>query len=324
MDFSEVIGHKQIINHLKNAIAGDRPGHAYIFHGEDGVGKSMVAREFARGILCQAGEGRPCGICKSCKQLESGNNPDFFNVTHEKAGIGVNDIRDQLIDPMSIKPYNNKYKVFIVDEAEKMNEQAQNALLKTLEEPPAYGVIILLSNNVNMFLDTILSRAVALAFQPVDIKDVTKYLLENREIPDYQARAAAALSGGMPGVALSLIDSDDFAERREMCLSIMRRIGNKREDFSLTKAKELSENKGDIEFFLKMFESYMRDILCYKSTKDASLLIFSDEQEMVKAQADKLSYEDIGRRIDAGRLLKLRLESNVFKEASIYSFLEEL
>lgn len=325
MEFSQVLGHRKIINHLEGAIKRDRPSHAYIFHGEDGIGKSMVANAYAKGLMCQTVDGnKPCGICRSCKQFESGNNPDLIYVTHEKTNISVNDIREQIVEKMAIKPYNNKYKVFIVDEAEKMNEQAQNALLKTLEEPPEYGVIMLLTSNINTFLDTILSRAVTLDFQPIDIKELTEFLLKNREIPDYQARVIAACSGGVPGQALKLIDSEEYVTRRDNSLNILKKLGNLREGYILEIAKELSENKGDIEFFLNMFESYLRDILCYKSTKDQTLLIFSDEQDVIKAQADKLSFENISEMIAAGRELKARLESNVFKEAAIYSFLEKL
>lgn len=322
MGFEKVIGHKKIINHLQNVIDGDRPSHAYIFHGEDGVGKNMVARIFAKGVLCESHETRPCGICRSCRQFESGNNPDFFNVTHEKSIISVDDIRTQIIDNMAIRPYSNKYKVFLVDEAEKMNEQAQNALLKTLEEPPEYGVIILVTNNLFMFLETILSRAVSLAFLPCDTKQVAQFILSERDVPDYQARTAAACSGGMPGVALSLIDSEEFAQRRDESLEILKRIGNNRADFSVKRAKELSAKKDDVLFFLKIFEAYIRDVLCYKSTGNDRFMIFSEEISNIKKQAENLSFEKISRLIEAARELKERLDSNVYTEASVYSFLE--
>ncbi|MDD6102668.1 MAG: AAA family ATPase [Clostridiales bacterium] len=324
MSFEKVIGHRKIINHLKNVIDGNRPSHAYVFHGEDGVGKKMVAREFAKGIMCEAGEGRPCGLCRSCKQFESGNNPDFFSVSHEKSVISVDDVRTQILDRMAIKPYSNKYKVFIVDEAEKMNEQAQNALLKTLEEPPEYGVIILITNNLFMFLDTILSRAVSLAFLPCDTAEVAKLIMTEREVPDYRAKTAAACAGGRPGMALRLIDSEEFEDKRDECIGILKRIGSGRADFAVKKSKELSAKKDDIYFFTEMFESYIRDVLYYKSAKNEKKLIFSEEISSIKRQAEELSFERIGSLIDGARLLKDRLDANVYTEASLYEFLNML
>ena len=156
--FSEILGHEQIIEHLQNAIKLQKVSHAYILDGEEGAGKKLLARAFAQTLQCERGGVDPCGECHSCKQAQSGNQPDIIEVTHEKpASIGVEDIRGQLCSDIQIKPYSSPYKIYIVDEAEKMTVQAQNALLKTIEEPPAYGVIMLLTTNADAFLPTILS-----------------------------------------------------------------------------------------------------------------------------------------------------------------------
>ena len=147
-EYNKILGHENIISQLKNAIKSDKVSHAYIFNGEDGSGKNMLANAFAEALLCEKGELEGCGECHFCKQTVSGNNPDFVRVSHEKpASIGVDDVREQLVEDVYIKPYNGKYKVYIIDEAEKMTVQAQNAILKTIEEPPAYSVIIFLTNN---------------------------------------------------------------------------------------------------------------------------------------------------------------------------------
>ena len=156
--FSDIIGHEQIIGHLKNAIALDKASHAYIFNGPKLSGKMMLAEAFAMALQCE-GEGtgtRPCLLCRSCKQAVDHNQPDIIYVSHEKPNtIGVDDIRTQINNDIVIKPYSSRYKVYIVDEAEKMNQQAQNALLKTIEEAPAYAVILLLTTNADSFLPTI-------------------------------------------------------------------------------------------------------------------------------------------------------------------------
>ena len=119
-------------------------------------------------------------VCHSCKQALSGNHPDLIYVTHEKpASIGVDDIREQINDTIQIRPYSSYYKIYIVDEAEKMTVQAQNALLKTIEEPPSYAVIILITTNQEAFLPTILSRCVQLKLKPLKDFTVKSYLTEH-------------------------------------------------------------------------------------------------------------------------------------------------
>ena len=166
--FKDIIGHEQIIEHLQNAITMDKVSHAYIINGPDKSGKMMLAEAFAAALQCERGGNEPCMECHSCKQAAGRNQPDILYVRHEKPNtISVDDIRTQLNNDIVIKPYSSKYKIYIVDEAEKMNVQAQNALLKTIEEPPAYAIILLLTTNADLFLPTILSRCVTLNIKAV-------------------------------------------------------------------------------------------------------------------------------------------------------------
>ncbi|MCD8156749.1 MAG: hypothetical protein LUD53_04795 [Clostridiales bacterium] len=192
--FQDIIGHEQIIAHFKNAIAMDKVSHAYILDGPEHAGKRMLAEAFAMTLQCETVQGvcsgaeeaaeqvtlfslpeetdfgvsqaararaaatEPCMECRSCVQALGKNQPDIIYVTHVKTGISVDDIREQVNADICVKPYSSRYKVYIIDEAETMNVQAQNALLKTLEEPPAYAVILLLTTNADAFLPTIRSR----------------------------------------------------------------------------------------------------------------------------------------------------------------------
>ena len=144
--FTEIVGHEQIKEHMQAAIRDKKPFHAYLFQGEEGVGKEALARTFAAGLQCQSESAdKPCKECVSCRQMESGNQPDVIWVTREKASLGVDEIREQLCNTMDIKPFSSPYKIYLVPEAEKMTEAAQNALLKTIEEPPEYGIVILMT-----------------------------------------------------------------------------------------------------------------------------------------------------------------------------------
>ena len=142
-DFKDIIGHEQVIHHLQNAIRQKKFSHAYLLCGEAGSGKRLMAEAFAKTVLCEEGGIEACGKCKSCKQIESGNHPDFKAVVREKATLGVKEIREQVTADVQIKPYSSEYKIYFIDEAEKMTEEAQNALLKTIEEPPEYAVFLL-------------------------------------------------------------------------------------------------------------------------------------------------------------------------------------
>ena len=141
--FKEIVGHEEIIQHLQNAIRLGKVSHAYILSGETGSGKKTLANTFAMTLQCEQKSTDPCLECRSCKKAASRNHPDIIYITHEKPNsIGIEDIRTQLIEDVQIKPYCSSYKIYIVDEAEKLTLQAQNALLKTIEEPPPVIAII--------------------------------------------------------------------------------------------------------------------------------------------------------------------------------------
>ena len=162
-NFSDIYGYETIKEHLQSAISMGKVSHAYVISGGLGSGKKLIASTFAQTLQCEAGGVEPCGVCHSCVQAAGRNQPDIIWVGHEKPGsIGVDDIRDQLVSDMQIKPYSSPYKIYIIDEADKLTVAAQNAMLKTIEEPPAYGIVILLANNPDVFLQTILSRKFSL------------------------------------------------------------------------------------------------------------------------------------------------------------------
>lgn len=194
--FKDIVGQESIISHMKNAIKLNKISHAYIINGEKGMGKKTIAKIFSMTLQCEKGGDEPCMQCHSCKQAISNNHPDIRWITHEKPStIAIDEVREQINNDILIKPYSSKYKIYIVDEAEKLTVQAQNALLKTIEEPPAYGIIMLLTNNKDSFLQTILSRCVALEMRPVASTDIINYLREKEKIPDYQQKWWLILQG---------------------------------------------------------------------------------------------------------------------------------
>lgn len=310
-DFKAILGHESIKNHLSAAIASGKPSHAYIFNGEEGTGRKTMADCFAAALVCTSEEDRPCGKCMACMQAESRNHPDIIRITHEKSRIGVDDIRQGLIDDISIKPFSSNFKVYIVEEAERMTEQAQNALLKTLEEPPAYAVIILITTNTGAFLQTILSRCVTLQFKPLDTKMITDYLMKKEELPDYFAKLCASFSGGSLGIALKFAKNSSFEEIKNEVLGILRTIDSISIDSINDTVSELSKKRADINVYLDLMHIWFRDVLMFKATQDANRLVFLDELMTIKRQASKYGFESLGRILDGFYIIQDRLNANV-------------
>ena len=310
--FQDIIGHNQIIEHLKNAIRMDKISHAYILNGESNSGKMMLAEAFAMALQCETGGAEPCMECRSCRQAKEHNQPDIIYVTHEKPNIiSVDDIRHQLNNDIVIKPYSSKYKIYIVDEAEKMNVQAQNALLKTIEEPPAYAVILLLTTNADGFLPTILSRCITLNLKTVPEDLIKSHLMRKYQVPDYQADVCAAFAQGNVGKAIQLASSGEFHELKSEALSLVKKL----EDTDLYEMnqliKQISQYKNEINEFLDLLTLWFRDVLYAKATNDVSNLIFRDEVYDIKKQAAKRSYSGIESILNTLEQTRVRLNANV-------------
>lgn len=310
--FKDIVGHEQIIEHLKTAIEMGKVSHAYILNGPDLSGKMMIAEAFARALLCEKQDPDGCGECRSCRQSDERNNPDIIYVKHDKPNtISVDDIRTQLNNDIVIKPYSNQYKIYIVDEAEKMNQQAQNALLKTIEEPPAYAVIMLLTTNADSFLQTIRSRCITLNLKSVKNDVIKSYLMTEKKIPDYQADVCAAFAQGVVGKAIKLASSDDFNELKESALSLIKRL----DDIDLYEMgeaiKQISDYKLQVKDYFDLITVWYRDVLYMKATNDVNGLIFKDEVYDIKKQASKHSYHGIETIIEALDKAKLRINANV-------------
>lgn len=310
--FKDIIGHEQIISHLSSALKNKKVSHAYIFNGDDGIGKNMLSKAFAKALQCEAGYGDSCNMCRSCRQVESGNQPDIKWVKHEKqASIGVEDIRTQLNNDIAIKPYSSKYKIYIIDEAEKLTPQAQNALLKTIEEPPAYGIIMLLTSSVDALLPTIRSRCVTLNLKAVEFEKVQAFLMDQYQVPDYKARVCAAFAQGNIGKAVRMANSPDFNELQEDILRILKHIDDMEVYEIMDAVKNLSEHKTDIYDIIDMMMVWYRDIMMLKITKDMNLLIYREEYRALNQKAKKITFDGIDNIIQACEKAKVRLRANV-------------
>ena len=310
--FQDIIGQEQIKEHLQNALSTGKISHAYIINGEKSTGKEFIAKVFAMALQCEKGEIDPCQECHSCKQALTNNHPDIIRLTHEKPNtISVDDIRAQVNNDVGIKPYSGPYKVYIINEAEKMTPQAQNAILKTLEEPPAYAVILLLTSNVNSLLPTILSRCVVLNMKPVADELVKKYLMEQLQVPDYKAEVCVAFARGNIGKAKALASSEDFENVKAEALALLKYIQEMELGEIISAIKKITEYKLEINDYLDIISIWYRDALLFKATHDMNHLVFREEIQALRRTAQHSSYEGIETIIKALDTAKRRLDANV-------------
>ena len=310
--FKDVVGHKDILKYISSAVENNRVSHAYILNGERGSGKKMLANLFAMTLLCETGDNEPCGKCHSCKQAESGNHPDIIRVTHEKPNsISVDDIRTQVNNTVDIKPYQGPYKVYIIPQADMMTPQAQNAILKTIEEPPSYAVFLLLTENAETLLPTINSRCVMLKLRNIKDTLIKKYLMENLEIPDYKADMCTAFAQGNMGRAIMLANSDHFNEIREEAVQLLKHISEMELNEIVAAVKNISVYKLEITDYLDIIMIWYRDVLLYKATKEIDKVVFKDQLQSIKEQARKSSYEGIKLILESLEKAKARLKANV-------------
>ncbi|MBO5488411.1 MAG: DNA polymerase III subunit delta' [Eubacterium sp.] len=312
LKFSEIVGHEQIKDHLQTAVEENKPFHAYIFQGEVGVGKENMAKTFVAALQCQGEGEKPCGNCVPCHQFESGNQPDVIWVRHEKGNLySVEEIREQVCNTMDVKPFSSPYKIYVIQDAEKMNEAAQNALLKTIEEPPEYGVVILLTSNIGALLPTIQSRCLIMEFRPLSNSIVEEYLRTQGHVPDYLAKASAAFAQGNLGKAMRYATSEDFIDRKNSILNLLRHVKDMSVSEMLDVIKDLGTRKDEIRDYIDLMQLWYRDVLIFKATKNVNQLVFQEESTNIAKEANVRSYERIEEIMEAFEKAKARIKANV-------------
>ena len=257
----------------------------------------------------------PCGKCLSCIQAESGNQPDIITVTHAKPNsIGVDEIRNMRAD-LQIKPYANAHKIYIIPDAEKLTVQAQNALLKTLEEPPEYAVILLIADGLSAFLPTILSRCVVLQTRAVEEEQIASYLQREKGIPEDKAKVLARFAGGNPGQALLLTDDPEFLELRDRTVDFLAHI--ERTDAAAIGEFASGVDPARREELLSFVQMWFRDVLLYFGTQNSENLIFQEDIQYIIEAADALGYERLGLILDEIDTASRRLRANVAADAAL-------
>jgi len=292
MYFEKIRGQRFAKKYLSNSIKSNMISHAYMFEGPSGVGKNTMARELATTLL----------------EMENlFNSPDYIEITPDGNSIKIAQIR-KLQSDILVKPYKS-YKIYVIDEAQKMTVEAQNALLKTLEEPPKYAIIILITNNKESLLDTIKSRCEIIKFTPIPLVEVADYLTQTG-VDKNRASLLANFSRGSMQKAIELSESEDFHIMRDEVQKYVETFltGSMLDIMDIQNSIE--KYKDNITNVLDLLVNYFRDIMMVKENVDSSMIINLDRLVFIKNMSTKITYSQLSKIIDIIEETKNKLRSN--------------
>ena len=292
--FREIVGHEQPLRVLQGALAARRVHHSLLFFGPDAIGKRRVATALAAALNCAAPrEADACGECASCRRIDKGSHPDVTLVTLEKTMIPIDYIR-RVRQEASYLPYEGQRRVFIVDPADRMSIDAQNALLKTLEEPPASSMLILVTSRPMHLLPTTRSRCQQIAFGILPAETIAPHLARLRGLTAQDALRAARLSGGRFGAAMEL----DLEAHDESLAALLGALGHlvksRAREAALDDVAAFGDDTAEIASSLAMLDGIVRDMLVLETGGDASLLIHADRADQLRTLAAALAPEGAG------------------------------
>lgn len=293
MPFSDIVGHKKQLESLRRALEGDRLHHAYLFLGPEGVGKKTVALSLAMAVHCTKQANDFCGSCSGCTRVQNGNHPDV-RIVEPLAGkkeIVIQQVRE-LGKGLSYRAFTGGKKIAIVGPASLMNYPAQNALLKTLEEPPKDSLLILVSGSAGGLLPTLLSRCLRLSFAPLAVEAIANFLETRKGVEREKAELLAAVSMGSLGRAVSE-EIEGLVRTRSEWVERMSSLSPGDAAGWMALAEELASEREKSLKFLEWAGSWYRDILVYSVTGSTRGISNFDLEKRIKQQADKNSRERV-------------------------------
>lgn len=326
MKFSEIYGHEKVKSILKRAVETKNVGHAYIFEGIKGVGRYSAALSFAEALLCpNVKDGEPCGVCGICRMCEAKSHPDVRVITNQlydsskKSDKLLTDTIRSMKREIYQMPAVGDRKIYIIPNADTMNIPAQNSLLKILEEPPLYCIIILIAQNSNAFLDTVLSRAVRIRFSPLDEALVADYLIKNGILSGDKAYTAASMSGGSIGEAMKIAENEELYELRDETVERLMKILSSAYKNSFDFVKFLKGRKTDYREIFSVLTAFFGDLVKICEFKNADGISMKDKAAELNKFAQHLS------KGAAAELLELTVKTNISIEQNVnYSALVQM
>ena len=290
----EFIGYEKIIQGFFRRVDKGTLSHAHLIIGPNGIGKSILARIFALKIL------------NKDKDIDY---VDIINYRPSKASMGVDEVRE-IIEEVSKRPYEGDKKVIIIHEGSRLTVQAQNALLKTIEEPPQGVYIILLAESLETLLDTIKSRCQVYKLTPLNNKQMEMYINTLGKYSEEEIRASLAYGEGIPGKAERLLNDSNLSELREVIMNLLKDINYAKEDLVLIYENKLENYKTEKDEVLNLMASFIRDIIVAKELEDKNKIINIDKYDDIVEVANSLSYKKLNSMLEYIKEGRVNLMNN--------------
>lgn len=316
----KVIGNKAAKEYLIRAFHNNGIASSYIISGEKDTGQELLAYELGYSLLCE-NEDKPCEVCRSCKAARAGNHPDLIVLDHkEKNSIGVDDIREKITDTVAVKPFSSNKKIYIILEADKMTVQAQNSLLKTLEEPPFYAVFILATAHDGQLLSTIHSRCIGLETTLADDEEIKEVLRKKYGLNRQEQDRIVSVSFGKIEKAFFLAEHPEQLQVYSMIPGFISVLETGLFDKLRERTEEFEEKGVGFVPLLDLIKLWYRDVLCYLGTFEAENLIFQEFTEEIKIYSAGTDTDRVLRILAEIEETNNRLRANVGKELVLELF----
>ncbi|MBM4053562.1 MAG: DNA polymerase III subunit delta' [Planctomycetes bacterium] len=308
MSFTEIIGQEQVLSLFKSALQNERLAHAYIFAGQEGIGKMMFARELAKKIFCQSGKiDDACDVCSICKRIMVDNFADLFFLFPEKNHrvIKLEQLK-HLQEILYVKPIEAKHKIVIIEDADKMNEEASNCLLKTLEEPPLYAIILLIVTSLESVSETIKSRCQIVRFSPLPVDVIRNILTERFQLDKQQATQFAFISGGSLARAAMLMDANALEKKHWLakklfeinCADNLTFSQEVLDEWNIQDFDILEEKRTHVKELFFLFLMYYRDMLICKAGGTDFPLYYDDWKDALIKKGKSLTENTLFKILD--------------------------
>jgi len=319
MGFNEIIGHEKQKQMFLSVLKRERLPHAFLFTGQEGIGKKKTAKEFAKHILCE--EHNNCGICRHCIKIERGIHPDVLIIENEDP-IGIDQSRT-IGREVYEYPYEGDRRIILIDRADTMTHEAVNALLKTLEEPPLFNIFFLITSSERDVPLTIRSRCARVGFSPLSKELLQQYYIDNANMDERNAELLSHISQGSIGCGFFWMEQDHLILRRKLAELIM---GKDRSFIHVTLMSErIARSHRELTMFLSFLLSLFRDMSVMSEYRETSMMINRDMLELLKTESVNTKWIEvsIGRIQETFGMLRYNINKLLAIETMLLDIMEQ-
>ncbi len=284
ISYDKIVKNQTLLNNINSIVKNNKLTNSYIIQGLEGSGKTLIAKYFAKALLCENFDNNVCNTCKSCLNFDNNNLPDVLYITSKKKTLSIEEVRNKILDTAIVKPRTQKYKIYII-ESNEITIQAQNSLLKTIEQPPEYAIFIFMTSKIDLILPTIISRCTLFKTEYIEKELVYNFLKSNySNLEEHNILCGANFETGSIGQALKISNNNDFESIRYDILQIINNLNNATILDCVNMAKSCDKYKNNSDLFFKILINLYRDLLIYKSKNNKELVnqkeIFEDIQNV--------------------------------------------